>query len=73
MPGPVRTRDHRSRFVDLLQPAPSSPPPLPLQDMFKKEHGRYARFVAASLCAMRYQCRMGIIAAGDQGCPQVLG
>ena len=27
MPGPVRTRDHRSRFVDLLQPAPSSPPP----------------------------------------------
>ena len=39
--------------------------------MFKKEKGRYARFVAASLCSHRYQCRIGVLAAGDYGCPQV--
>lgn len=40
-------------------------------DMFKKECGRYARFSAASLAAMRYQCRIGVLAAGDYGAAQV--
>ncbi len=31
----------------------------------------YARFMASAITAMRYQCRIGIIAAGDHGCPQV--
>jgi hypothetical protein len=39
--------------------------------MLKKECGRYARFATASLTAMRYQCRLGVLAAGDYGVAQV--
>lgn len=39
--------------------------------MLKKEYGRYARFATASLTAMRYQCRIGVLAAGDYGVAQV--
>ena len=41
------------------------------QDCFKKEDALYARFMASAITAMRYQCRIGVIAAGDHGCPQV--
>lgn len=41
--------------------------------MLKKESGRYARFATASLTAMRYQCRIGVLAAGDYGVAQVRG
>ena len=44
--------------------------PLLAKDCFKKEDAIYARFMAAAITAMRYQCRIGIIAAGDHGCPQ---
>ncbi|GAX80751.1 hypothetical protein CEUSTIGMA_g8186.t1 [Chlamydomonas eustigma] len=39
-------------------------------DCFKKEDALYARFMASAITAMRYQCRIGIIAAGDHGCAQ---
>jgi site-specific DNA-cytosine methylase len=39
-------------------------------DAFKKENALYARFMASAITALRYQCRIGIIAAGDHGCPQ---
>lgn len=41
-----------------------------VSDMLK-EHRRYARFAAASLTAMRYQCCIGVLAAGDYGAAQV--
>jgi hypothetical protein len=41
--------------------------------MFKKEDARYARFLASSLNSIFYQGRMGILAAGDFGTPQVCG
>ncbi|KAG1677047.1 hypothetical protein FOA52_001217 [Chlamydomonas sp. UWO 241] len=41
-----------------------------VMDCFKKENGLYARFMASAITAMRYQCRIGIAAAGDYGCPQ---
>eukprot|EP00983_Pelagomonas_calceolata_P092804 1157710-Pelagomonas_calceolata.AAC.7 len=41
--------------------------------MLKKECGRYARFATASLTAMRYQCRIGVLAAGDYGVAQLHG
>lgn len=44
---------------------------LQVLDMAKKENGRYARFATASLTAMRYQVRIGVLAAGDYGVPQV--
>ncbi|KAL6746411.1 hypothetical protein V8C86DRAFT_2944009 [Haematococcus lacustris] len=39
-------------------------------DMFKKEDARYARFCTAALSSMGYQCRIGVLLAGDYGCPQ---
>lgn len=57
---------------DLLLPPPPPPfPHAPLQDIFRKEKGRYAKFVAASLASLRYQCRVAYIPAGHQGCAQV--
>ncbi|MEW5314140.1 MAG: hypothetical protein WDW38_005659 [Sanguina aurantia] len=41
-----------------------------VMDIFKKEEALYARTVAASLTALQMQCRIGVIAAGDHGCPQ---
>lgn len=35
--------------------------------MFKKEHARYARFMACALAAMRYQSRFSVLAAGEFG------
>ena len=40
-------------------------------DIFKKEDGTYAKSAMASLLAMRYQVRAGIIAASDHGVPQI--
>jgi DNA (cytosine-5)-methyltransferase 1 len=39
-------------------------------DIFKKQDGMYAKFAAARLLNMRYQTRLGIIAALDHGAPQ---
>lgn len=39
-------------------------------DILKKEDGTYAKSAMASLLAMRYQVRTGIIAACDHGVPQ---
>ena len=40
-------------------------------DIFKKEDGTYAKSAMASLLAMRYQVRAGIIAASGYGVPQI--
>ena len=39
-------------------------------DILKKEDGTYAKSAMASLLTMRYQVRIGVIAACDQGVPQ---
>lgn len=39
-------------------------------DIFKKQDGMYAKFAASRLLNMRYQTRLGCIAACDQGAPQ---
>ena len=39
-------------------------------DILKKEDGMYAKSAMGCLLDMRYQVRMGIIAACDQGVPQ---
>lgn len=39
-------------------------------DIFKKQDGMYAKFAAARLLNMRYQTRLGCIAACDHGAPQ---
>lgn len=39
-------------------------------DIFKKEDAMYARYMAGTLVHSRYQMRIGLIAAGDHGCPQ---
>ena len=40
-------------------------------DILNKEDGTYAKSAMASLLAMRYQVRCGIIAAVDHGVPQL--
>ncbi len=40
-------------------------------DTLKKEDGMYAKSAMGSLLLLSYQVRMGIIAACDQGVPQV--
>lgn len=37
----------------------------------KKEDARYARYMAGELVSMRYQCRMGVLSAGEFGSAQV--
>ncbi len=39
-------------------------------DIFKKQDGMYAKFAASRLLNMRYQTRLGCIAACDHGAPQ---
>ena len=39
-------------------------------DTLRKEDGMYAKSAMGSLLLMKYQVRMGIIAACDQGVPQ---
>ena len=39
-------------------------------DILKKEDGTYAKSAMASLLTMRYQVRIGVIAACDHGVPQ---
>ena len=39
-------------------------------DIFKKGDGEYAKFAMLRLLNMRYQARLGCIAAADHGVPQ---
>jgi hypothetical protein len=42
-----------------------------VQDVLTKAQGKYIRFAATALLNLDYQIRIGIIAASDQGAPQV--
>ena len=41
-----------------------------VKDIFVKQGGLYAKYAQARLLSLRYQMRLGLIAACDQGAPQ---